>query len=44
MNSRSDWWSLDWYVSERYWCWYQWMETVSPTWAHVRGQTFQTFL
>jgi len=44
MNLRSDWWSLDWSGAERYWCWYPWMEKVSPSRAHVCGPTFQTFL
>jgi len=39
MNLRSDWRSL-----ERYRCCYQRMEKVSPSRAHVRGLTFQTFL
>jgi len=44
MNSRSDWWSLDWSGAECYRNCYQRMEKVSSSWAHVRGPTFQTFL
>jgi len=44
MNSRSNWWNLDWSEAERYQRCYQQMEKVSPSWVNVRGPTFQTFL
>jgi len=44
MNSKSNWWSLDWFGAKHYWRYYQWMEKVSPSRAHIRGPTFQTFL
>jgi len=43
MNSRSDWWSLDWSGAERYRRCYQRMEKVYPSRAHVYVPTFQRF-
>jgi len=43
MNSRSDWWSLDWIGAERYRCSYEWRKCLRAKLMFM-GQHFKHFL